>query len=62
MLTDFLCFVLGGGGGSSNASNGTGPELEDVGGGGGSGTLDRKKASVYVKNQSKVQKGGGSGG
>ena len=54
--------VLGGGGGSSNASNGTGPELEDVGGGGGSGTLDRKKASVYVKNQSKVQKGGGSGG
>ena len=52
--------ILGGGGGSSNASNGTGPELEDVGGGG-SGTLDRKKASVYVKNQSKVPKGGGSG-
>ena len=34
--------------------------MEDVGGGGG-GTLDRKKASVYVKNQSKVPKGGGSG-
>ena len=49
--------LSGGGGGSSNAS-GTGNELEEIG-----GTLDRKKTSMYVKNQcNKAQKGGGGGG
>ncbi len=46
----------GGGGGSSNAS-GTGHDVDMQDMGGGSGGPERRKASMYVKNNARLQKG-----